>query len=104
LSGGAAIPRPLASQAVDAVGNATVEMCHTAAYYFSGKDPTFAPYCSVSFGLNSRQQNALLQDHGGQDRLNEFGKSFNLHDSAGGNAGTRTGGWFHSVRRSWRPH
>src|SRR5215470_10701268 len=39
-------------QAVDAVSNATVEMCHTAAYYFIGKDPTFALYCSVPFGLN----------------------------------------------------
>ncbi|HYW63995.1 MAG TPA: ABC transporter substrate-binding protein, partial [Bradyrhizobium sp.] len=26
-------------QAVDAVTNNTVEMCHTAAYYFIGKDP-----------------------------------------------------------------
>src|SRR6266436_7253335 len=36
-----------ALQALDAVSNATVEMCHTAAYYFIGKDPTFALYCSV---------------------------------------------------------
>ena len=53
-------------QVVDAVGNGTVEMGHTAAYYFIGKDPTFALYCSVPFGLNSRQQNAWFQDHGGQ--------------------------------------
>src|SRR6202165_1780824 len=59
-----------ALQVVDAVQNATVEMGHTAAYYFIGKDPTFALYCSVPFGLNSRQQNAWFQDHGGQDMLN----------------------------------
>src|ERR1700688_4199742 len=58
-------------QVVDAVTNNTVEMCHTAAYYFVGKDPTFALYCSVPFGLNSRQQNSWFQDHGGQDMLNE---------------------------------
>ena len=29
-------------QVNDAVSNGTVEMCHTAAYYFIGKDPTFA--------------------------------------------------------------
>jgi TRAP-type mannitol/chloroaromatic compound transport system substrate-binding protein len=81
-------------QAVDAVSNATVEMCHTAAYYFIGKDPTFALYCSVPFGLNSRQQNAWFQDHGGQDMLNEFGKKFNLYGIAGGNTGTQMGGWF----------
>jgi len=81
-------------QAVDAVTNATVEMCHTAAYYFIGKDPTFALYCSVPFGLNSRQQNAWFQDHGGQDMLNEFGKKFKIYGIAGGNTGTQMGGWF----------
>ena len=29
-------------QAADAVTNGTVEMCHTASYYYVGKDPTFA--------------------------------------------------------------
>ena len=81
-------------QAVDAVSNATVEMCHTAAYYFIGKDPTFALYCSVPFGLNSRQQNAWFQDQGGQDMLNAFGKKFNLYGISGGNTGTQMGGWF----------
>src|ERR1044072_6910387 len=28
-------------QALDAVSAGTVEMCHTAAYYYVGKDPTF---------------------------------------------------------------
>src|SRR5262249_24190576 len=28
--------------AADAVQNGTVEMCHTASYYYFGKDPTFA--------------------------------------------------------------
>jgi TRAP-type mannitol/chloroaromatic compound transport system substrate-binding protein len=69
-------------------------MCHTAAYYFIGKDPTFALYCSVPFGLNSRQQNAWFQDHGGQDMLNEFGKKFKLYGISGGNTGTQMGGWF----------
>src|SRR5471030_2543728 len=81
-------------QAVDAVTNGTVEMCHTAAYYFIGKDPVFALYCSVPFGLNSRQQNAWFQDHGGQDMLNEFTKKFKLYGISGGNTGTQMGGWF----------
>jgi TRAP-type mannitol/chloroaromatic compound transport system substrate-binding protein len=81
-------------QAVDAVSNQTVEMCHTAGYYFIGKDPTFALYCSVPFGLNGRQQNAWFQDQGGQDMLNEFGKKFKLYGISGGNTGTQMGGWF----------
>ena len=38
-------------QAVDAVGTGTVEMAHTASYYYIGKDPTFAsarPFRSAS--------------------------------------------------------
>src|ERR1700759_4972759 len=38
-------------QALDAASNGTVEMCHTATYYYVGKDPTFAIYASVPFGL-----------------------------------------------------
>src|SRR6266403_5120666 len=91
FAGGEIVP---ALQALDAVSNATVEMCHTAAYYFIGKDPTYALYCSVPFGLNSRQQNAWFQDHGGQDMLNEFGKKYKLYGIAGGNTGTQMGGWF----------
>src|SRR6202162_2992696 len=81
-------------QNVDAVTNGTVEMCHTAAYYFIGKDPTFALCNSIPFGLNSRQQNAWFQDHGGQDMLNEFTKKFKLYGISGGNTGTQMGGWF----------
>src|SRR5512132_2795352 len=47
-------------QAADAVTNSTVEMCHTASYYYVGKDPTFALSCAVPFGLNSRMQNAWM--------------------------------------------
>src|SRR5450432_3911665 len=79
---------------VDAVTNGTVEMCHTAAYYFVGKDPTFALYCSIPFGPNARQQNAWFHDGGGMDLLNEFGKKFNIYGLAGGNTGTQMGGWF----------
>jgi TRAP-type mannitol/chloroaromatic compound transport system substrate-binding protein len=37
---------------VDAVQNGTVECCHTAPYYFFGKDPTFAFACAIPFGMN----------------------------------------------------
>src|SRR3978361_965771 len=81
-------------QPMDAVSRGTVEACHTATYYYIGKDPTFALCCSVPFGLNSRQQNAWFQDHGGQDMLNGFAKKYNLYGIAGGNTGTQMGGWF----------
>ena len=43
---------------VDGIQNATVEMAHTAPYYFFGKDETFAIGCAIPFGLNSRQMTA----------------------------------------------
>src|SRR5215467_2224034 len=81
-------------QNVDAVTNGTVEMCHTAAYYFVGKDPTFALACSIPFGPNARQQNAWFFEGGGNDLINDFVKKFNLYAIPGGNTGTQMGGWF----------
>src|SRR5581483_7361725 len=81
-------------QAVDAVSDGKVEMCHTAGYYFVGKDPTFGLFCAIPFGLNARQQNAWFYDGDGLKLLNEFGKKFNLYGLTGGNTGTQMGGWF----------
>ena len=52
-------------QAADAVQSGTVEMCHTASYYYFGKDPTFAFGTAVPFGLNSRMQTAWMYFGGG---------------------------------------
>ena len=49
-------------QVLDAVQNATVQCCHTAPYYFFGKDPTFAFACAIPFGLSARQQNTAASD------------------------------------------
>jgi TRAP-type mannitol/chloroaromatic compound transport system substrate-binding protein len=81
-------------QALDAVSNGTVEMCHTAAYYFVGKDPTFALFCAVPFGLNARQQNAWFADGDGQKLFVEFGQKYNIYPLVGGNTGAQMGGWF----------
>jgi TRAP-type mannitol/chloroaromatic compound transport system substrate-binding protein len=81
-------------QNVDAVTNSTVEMCHTAAYYFIGKDPTFALCNSIPFGPNPRQQTAWFYDGGGNQLINDFVKKFNLYAMPGGNTGTQMGGWF----------
>ena len=81
-------------QALDAVTNATVEMCHTATYYYVGKDPTFPLFCAVPFGLNTRQQNAWFYDGDGMKLMNEFTKKFNAINLVGGNTGCQMGGWF----------
>src|SRR6202162_1911892 len=66
-------------QALDAVSNGTVEMAHTASYYYVGKDPTFAFGTAVPFGLNSRMQNAWQLFGGAMDLLNEFYKKYNVY-------------------------
>ncbi len=81
-------------QAADAVGNGTVEMAHTASYYYVGKDPTFAFGTAVPFGMNSRQMNAWLYHGGGSDLLNEFYAKHGIFALPGGNTGVQMGGWF----------
>src|ERR1700729_1225175 len=58
-------------QNVDAVQNGTVEIAHTAAYSFIGKDPTSALMCSIPFGPNARQQNAWFYEGGGNQLVND---------------------------------
>ncbi|PZA12658.1 ABC transporter substrate-binding protein [Rhodopseudomonas palustris] len=81
-------------QALDATSNGTVEMCHTVSYYYVGKDPTFAVFASVPFGLNARQQNSWLYQGGGNELANEFYKKYGVIGFPSGNTGTQMGGWF----------
>ena len=83
-----------ALQVLDAVQNGTVEMGHSAMYYYIGKDPTWALFCAVPFGLNGRQQNAWFYDGDGTKLMDEFGKQFNVYPLVGGNTGAQMGGWF----------
>jgi len=81
-------------QVLDAVQNGTVEMGHSAQYYYIGKDPTWALFCAVPFGLNARQQNAWFYEGDGQKLIDEFGAKFNTKCLLMGNTGCQMGGWF----------
>lgn len=81
-------------EAADAVAAGTVEACHTASYYFWGKDPTYALGCATPFGLNYRQMNAWLYYGGGIDLLNEFYATQGLISFPCGNTGVQMGGWY----------
>jgi TRAP-type mannitol/chloroaromatic compound transport system substrate-binding protein len=80
--------------AADAVTNGTVEMCHTASYYYVGKDPTYAFGTAVPFGLNSRMQSAWMDFGGGMELMNDFYKKANIYAIPCGNTGCQMGGWF----------
>jgi TRAP-type mannitol/chloroaromatic compound transport system substrate-binding protein len=81
-------------EAANAASAGTVEMCHTASYYYWGKDPAFAFGTAVPFGLNSRMQNAWMYHGGGIDLMNEFYATQKLIGFPGGNTGAQMGGWF----------
>src|SRR6476469_2108774 len=81
-------------QVLDAVQNGTVEMGHSAQYYYIGKDPTWALFCAVPFGLNTRQQNAWFQAADGQKLIDEFAATYNTKCLLMGNTGCQMGGWF----------
>jgi TRAP-type mannitol/chloroaromatic compound transport system substrate-binding protein len=81
-------------QVLDAVQNGTVEMGHTASYYFYGKDPTFALCTTVPFGLNTRQMNAWITQGGGEQLINDFYKKYKVLGIATGNTTAQMGGWF----------
>jgi len=79
---------------VDGVQGGTVEMAHTAPYYFFGKDETFALACAIPFGLNSRQMTAWMYEGNGLKLIREFYKHYNIISFPGGNTGAQMGGWY----------
>ncbi len=83
-----------ALQALDAVQNNTVEMCHTASYYFVGKDLTFGFDAGVPFGLTARQQHAWITQGGGAQLMRDFMAEYNVVTMPAGNTGVQMGGWF----------
>jgi len=81
-------------QVLDAASNGTIEMCHTATYYYFGKDPTWALFCAIPFSLNARQMNAWFYDGDGLKLMNEFSAKHNLVSLVAGNTNCQMGGWF----------
>jgi TRAP-type mannitol/chloroaromatic compound transport system substrate-binding protein len=83
-----------AFQGIDAVQAGTVEMAHTASYYWVGKNTALGFDTALPFGMNNRQQNAWLYHGGGMQAMAEVFKEFNLVAFPAGNTGVQTGGWF----------
>lgn len=85
---------------VDGVQNGTVEIAHTAPYYFFGKDETFAIGCAIPFGLTSRQMSAWMVDGNGLKLMREFYAQYNFLSFPGGNTGVQMGGWYRRELRA----
>src|SRR5262249_24708697 len=89
-------------EAANVVSNGSVEMCHTASYYYWGKDPTFAFATAVPFGLDSRMENAWMYYGGGIDLMNEFYVTHNFYALPFGNNGAQIGGWVRNELKAVR--
>ena len=85
---------------VDGVQNGTVEIAHTAPYYFFGKNEAFAIGGAIPFGMNSRQLTAWMVDGNGTKLMREFYAKYNIVNFLGGNTGAQMGGWFRKEVKS----
>jgi TRAP-type mannitol/chloroaromatic compound transport system substrate-binding protein len=81
-------------QVLDAVQAGTVEMGHTASYYYVGKNQALAFDTAVPFGLTQRQQNAWLYHAGGLKAMQQVYDDFKIINFPGGNTGAQMGGWW----------
>jgi TRAP-type mannitol/chloroaromatic compound transport system substrate-binding protein len=89
-----------ALQVLDAVQAGTVELGHTATYYYFGKDPTFALGTSICFGMNSRQNNAWWYTGGGKEAMAPLFSEYGCVALLAGNTGCQMGGWFRKEIKS----
>ncbi|WP_439575911.1 TRAP transporter substrate-binding protein [Phreatobacter sp.] len=78
----------------DAVGNATVELGHTASFFAIGRDPAFAFFTSVPFGFTPPEHGSWIYSGGGQALWDETAARFGFKPLLGGNTGVSMGGWF----------
>ncbi|MEM7465822.1 MAG: TRAP transporter substrate-binding protein [Pseudomonadota bacterium] len=89
-----------ALQVFDAVSQGTVEMGHSAAYYWAGKLPAAQFMTAVPFGMNARGMWAWLYGEQGLSVWRELYAPFNLIPFPMGNTGTQMGGWFNKQIKS----
>src|SRR4051812_47885855 len=89
-----------AAQVLDAVQAGTVELGHTALYYYFGKDPAFALACSVCFGPNTRQAVAWWLHGGGEQAAEPLLQEYGLKAILAGSTGCQMGGWFRKEIKS----
>ena len=74
--------------------NGTVEMGHTASYYYIGKDPTLRCSALGAVRPNARQQNAWFYDGDGKKLINEFVQEVQLYCACRRQHRRQMGGWF----------
>lgn len=87
-------------QVMDSVGAGTVEMGHSASYFYIGKDTAFAFGTALPWSGNARQYSSWLHRGGGNELFNEFLLPYNVVHFPGGNTGAQMAGWYRKEIKS----
>ena len=87
-------------QVLDAVQAGTVELGHTALYYYFGKDPAFALGTAICFGGNTRMQTSWWHFGGGAEAMAPLFKDYGCLGLLAGNTGCQMGGWYRKEIKS----
>jgi TRAP-type mannitol/chloroaromatic compound transport system substrate-binding protein len=87
-------------QVLDALQTGTVECGQTASLYYVGKDPSFAAFTCVPFGLTLRQMSSWLTYGGGNELAAELYRDYNVVGIPMGETSTQMGGWFRKEIKS----
>lgn len=78
----------------DKVKDATIEMGHSASYFWSGKIPGCEFFTGLPFGLNADGMNSWIYNGGGLKLWEELYAPHNLVPIPCGSTGVQMGGWF----------
>lgn len=89
--GGELVP---AMEVFDAVSRGTVQMGHSAPYYWLNKNKAISFFCGVPGGLTAQEQNGWLYFGGGKKLWDKLYDQFGLIAFPAGNTGCQMGGWF----------
>jgi TRAP-type mannitol/chloroaromatic compound transport system substrate-binding protein len=81
-------------EVMDAVEQGTIQVGHTASYYYTGKNPALAFDTGVPWGLTYRQQEAWMRHLGGLELIRDLYADFNIINFSAGSTGVQMGGWF----------
>jgi len=90
----AAGERVKAFDSFDEVASGNSQAYIAADYYWVGKDPAFAYFTAVPFGMTVDEWNAWIKFGGGQELWDKVSGSFGLKALPCGATGTQAGGWF----------
>ena len=96
----AAGERVKAFDSFDEVASGNAQMYHAADYYWKGKDPGWAYFTAVPFGMTYTEINSWMQFGGGQQLWDELAAGYGLKCMPCGNTGVQMGGWFRKEMRS----